>query len=265
MGSIRLKTEEEIALMRRANLIVAEVLATLRDRVAPGVSTLELDRTAEQCCRDCGGVPAFKGYCGFPASLCASVNEEVVHGIPSRKRVLREGDIVSLDFGVLYQGFYGDAAISLAVGAVNERRRRLLEVTEEALHRGIAQAVVGNRVADISRAVQAHVEAAGFSVVRQYVGHGIGTQLHEAPEVPNYCTNGKSSPRLLAGMVLAIEPMVNLGGFEVQVLGDQWTVVTEDRQPSAHFEHSVAITESGPRILSRRESETPAVATVALD
>ncbi len=249
--------------MRQANAIVAEVLATLRDKVAPGVSTFDLDRIAEQCCRDRGGAPAFKGYCGFPASLCASVNEEVVHGIPSRKRILREGDIVSLDFGVLYQGFYGDAALTLPVGRVNERLLRLLAVTEEALYKGIAQAVVGNRVADISRAVQAHVEAAGFSVVRQYVGHGVGAQLHEAPEVPNYHTAKSVSPRLQAGMVLAIEPMVNLGGCGVEVLDDQWTVVTEDRQPSAHFEHSVAITAAGPCILSRRDGDAAAATVVA--
>ena len=260
MSAIRLKTDREIALMRQANAIVAEVLAALRDKVAPGVSTFDLDRVAERCCRDHGGAPAFKGYCGFPASLCASVNAEVVHGIPSRKRILQEGDIVSLDFGVLYQGFYGDAALTLPVGQVEKRLLRLLTITEEALYKGIAQAVVGNRVADISRAVQAHVEAAGFSVVRQYVGHGVGAQLHEAPEVPNYHTAGSVSPRLQAGMVLAIEPMVNLGSHGVEVLHDQWTVVTEDRQPSAHFEHSVAITADGPCILSRRDGDAAAAA-----
>ena len=240
--------------MRRANLIVAEVLSILRNKVAPGVSTFELDQIAEEYCLDCGGIPAFKGYYGFPASLCVSVNEEVVHGIPSRKRILREGDIVSLDFGVLYQGFYGDAAITLPVGAISEKKARLLQVTEEALYKGIAQALTGNRVADISQAVQSHVENAGFSIVRQYVGHGVGAQLHEAPEVPNYRSAGKSSPRLLEGMVIAIEPMVNMGTHQVKTLDDHWTVVTEDRQPSAHFEHSVAITATGPYVLSHKET-----------
>ena len=257
VSSIRLKTGEEIARIRAASRIVAQVLEILENAVAPGVSTFELDQLAERHCRECGGVPAFKGYYGFPASLCASINEEVVHGIPSRRRVLQEGDIVSLDFGVLYQGFYGDAAITLPVGRVSERKQQLIQVTEEALYKGIEQARIGNRVADISRAVQEHVEAAGFSIVRQYVGHGVGTQLHEAPEVPNYCTAGKSTPRLLEGMVLAIEPMVNMGGYAVKTLDDHWTVVTEDRQPSAHFEHSVAITATGPRILSRRDSPEP--------
>ncbi len=253
-SSIRLKTGEEIERMRAANQIVAEVLELLRSKVAPGVSTHELDRVSEQCCRDLGAVPAFKGYYGFPASLCASVNEEVVHGIPSRKRVLRDGDIISLDFGALYQGFYGDAAITLPVGRISERRALLLQITEESLYKGIEQAVAGNRIDDISRAVQEHAEAAGFSIVRQYVGHGIGTQLHEAPEVPNYRAGGKSSPRLLEGMVIAIEPMVNMGVYQVKTLDDHWTVVTEDRQPSAHFEHSVAITAAGPSILSRKNA-----------
>ncbi|NLZ18583.1 MAG: type I methionyl aminopeptidase [Desulfobulbaceae bacterium] len=253
VSSIRLKTSDEIALMRKANLIVAEVLSVLKNKIAPGMSTFELDRIAEEHCLDCGGLPAFKGYCGFPASLCVSVNEEVVHGIPSRKRILREGDIVSLDFGVLYQGFYGDAAITLPVGRISEKKTRLLQVTEDALYKGIAQAVPGNRVSDISQAVQSYVENAGFTIVRQFVGHGVGAQLHEAPEVPNYRSTDKSSPRLLEGMVLAIEPMVNVGTHRVKILDDHWTVVTEDSQPSAHFEHSVAITATGPYILSHRE------------
>lgn len=252
VNSIRLKTGEEIECMRVANQIVAEVLTLLKSHTVPGVSTFELDRVSEQCCRDLGGVPAFKGYYGFPASLCASVNEEVVHGIPSRKRILREGDIVSLDFGALYKGFYGDAAVTLAIGQVSERKQHLMDVTEAALYKGIDQALVGKRIDDISKAVQTHAEAAGFSVVRQYVGHGIGTQLHEAPEVPNFSAPGKSSPRLQEGMVLAIEPMINMGTYAVKTLDDQWTVVTADRQPSAHFEHSVAITAAGPVILSQR-------------
>ena len=251
-NTIRLKTGEELELLRQANQIVAEVLSLLEKAVAPGISTWELDRLSEQCCLDLGATPAFKGYYGFPASLCASINEEVVHGTPSRKRILREGDIISLEFGALYKGFYGDSAITVAVGQVNERTTRLMQVTEESLYKGIAQAQAGNRVSDISKAVQEHAEAAGFSVVRQYVGHGIGTQLHEAPEVPNYSSPGSSSPRLQDGMVLAIEPMINMGTYAVKTLGDKWTVVTEDRRPSAHFEHSVAITAAGPVILSSR-------------
>lgn len=252
VSAIHLKTGEEIDLMRHANQVVAEVLTLLENEATPGMTTWDLDRLSEECCRDLGAAPAFKGYYGFPASLCASINEEVVHGIPSRKRVLREGDIVSLDFGALYKGFYGDSAITVAIGHVNDRKARLMRVTEESLYKGIAEAQAGNRVSDISKAVQAHAEGAGFSVVRQYVGHGIGTQLHEAPEVPNYCAPDTSSPRLQAGMVLAIEPMINMGTYAVKTLGDRWTVVTEDRQPSAHFEHSVAITSTGPVILSNR-------------
>lgn len=250
-SGVFLKTAEEIELMRKANLIVAKVLGQLREAIKPGVTTFQLDKISEQTCHDLGGVPAFKGYYGYPASLCASINEEVVHGIPSRKRILREGDIVSLDFGAIYQGFYGDAAVTVPVGTINGRNCELLKITEEALLKGIEQAQIGKRVADIAKAVQTHVETAGFSVVRQYVGHGVGAHLHEEPEVPNYVEGlGKSSPRLKKGMVIAIEPMVNMGTHKVKVLEDQWTVVTQDRKPSAHFEHSVAITEDGPYILS---------------
>ena len=248
--SVTLKTPEEIALMYRANQIVAGVLALLKNRIAPGVTTSLLDRWAEEYCCDHQARPAFKGYRGFPASLCASINEEVVHGIPSKKRFLRDGDIVSLDFGTLYQGFYGDSAITVAVGEVRPEIERLLAVTEASLYKGIEQAVIGNRVADISRAVQQCAEAGGFSVVRQFVGHGIGANLHEPPEVPNYVQR-QASPRLMEGLVLAIEPMVNLGGAKVKVLSDQWTVITADKKPSAHFEHSVAVTKDGPLILSR--------------
>ena len=251
--AITLKTAGEIELLRRANQVVAEVLAMLEGKVAPGVSTMQLDRWSEECCRDLGATPAFKGYNGFPGSLCASINEEVVHGIPSRKRVLREGDIISMDFGALCDGFYGDAAITVAVGEVGERKRALMRVTEESLYKGIEQARVGNRVSDIGRAVQEHAEAAGFSVVRQFVGHGVGRRLHEAPEVPNFVGRNKPSPRLKAGMVLAIEPMINMGTHEVRVLADDWTVVTVDRKASAHFEHTIAVTEEGPVILSRRD------------
>lgn len=249
--AVTIKTPEEIRLMYQANQIVAGVLGLLKSRITPGVSTFQLDKWAEEYCCDHQAKPAFKGYRGFPASLCASINEEVVHGIPSKKRILRDGDIVSLDFGTLYQGFYGDAAITVPVGEVSPEVTRLLEVTEASLYKGIEQAVIGNRVADISRAVQQCAEAGGFSVVRQFVGHGIGVHLHEPPEVPNYVQR-QASPRLMEGLVLAIEPMVNLGAARVKILNDQWTVITADKKPSAHFEHSVAVTKDGPFILSER-------------
>lgn len=235
--------------MREANQIVARTLKLLSESLVPGCTTLHLDNLAEKYCRQCGAEPAFKGYRGFSGSLCVSLNEQVVHGIPSKKVVIRDGDIVSIDFGVKYKGFYGDSAVSLAVGKVDPRRSELLQVTRDALYCGISQAVAGNRINDISKAVQSHVEQHGFSVVRQFVGHGIGSQLHEAPEIPNYA-RAEQTPKLQAGMVLAIEPMVNLGTHEVQVLRDGWTVVTKDRKPSAHFEHSVAVTEGAPIILS---------------
>lgn len=248
-NSITLKTPEEIELLFQANQIVAGVLHLLEQSIAPGISTFQLDKLAEEYCRDHHGIPAFKGYRDFPASLCASVNEEVVHGIPSKKKVLREGDIISLDFGVLLRGFYGDAAITVPVKEVDPEVLTLVETTKLALHKGIEQAVAGNRISDISRAVQSAAEARGFSVVRQFVGHGIGSNLHEPPEIPNYVQR-QASPRIVEGMVLAIEPMVNMGGAGVKILKDQWTVVTQDGQWSAHFEHSVAITAEGPRILS---------------
>lgn len=250
--SITAKTPEELQIMYAANQIVAAVLDLLGRQIRPGLSTMTLDRWAEQYCRDHHAIPAFKGYRGFPGSLCVSINEQVVHGIPSKKILLREGDVVSIDFGVLYQGFYGDAAVTLPVGAVSPEKERLLRITRESLDLAIAQVQVGNRVADISRAVQEHVEQNGFSVVREFVGHGIGTSLHESPEVPNYVQRGKSSPRIVEGMVLAIEPMVNAGTYKVKVLDDNWTVVTADRRPSAHFEHSVAATGNGPWVLSER-------------
>lgn len=247
--SIILKSPAEIEIMREANQIVARTLQMLSESIEPGCTTLHLDGLAEKFCRRCGAEPAFKGYRGFSGSLCVSINEQVVHGIPSRKVVVRDGDIVSIDFGVKYKGYYGDAAVSLAVGSVDSLRRQLLQVTREALYRGIRQAVAGNRINDISAAVQEHVEQHGFSVVRQFVGHGIGSQLHEAPEIPNFAKSVQT-PRLLPGMVLAIEPMVNVGTHEVEVLRDGWTVVTKDRKSSAHFEHSVAVTEGEPIILS---------------
>ncbi|MBB5348335.1 type I methionyl aminopeptidase [Desulfoprunum benzoelyticum] len=249
--SIILKNHDEIMIMLDANRIVAETLTLVQGMIAPGVTTLELDRVAEDFCKSKNASPAFKGYRGFPGSLCTSINEEVVHGIPSRRRKLKKGDIISVDFGVKYKGYYGDSAITVAVGKIAENEEKLLQATEESLERAIEKAVVGNRVADISIAVQEYVEKRGFSVVRQFVGHGIGTALHEGPEIPNFL-QGEQSPRLVPGMVMAIEPMVNLGTSKVKVLRDGWTVVTADGKPSAHFEHSVAVTEDGPIVLSRR-------------
>jgi len=249
--AIVVKTPAEIQIMYRANQIVSGVLALLEQEIKPGISTFTLDRLAEEYCRGHQALPAFKGYKGYPASLCASVNEEVVHGIPSRKKILRDGDIISLDFGTFFKGFYGDAAITVPVGEIDPQVALLLEVTRNALEKGVEQARIGNRISDISRAIQDYAEQYGFSVVRQFVGHGIGTSLHEAPEVPNYVQR-QVSPRILEGMVLAIEPMVNLGSAKVKILNDQWTVITADRKPSAHFEHSVAVTGDGPFILSER-------------
>ena len=235
--------------IRESAQIVGRCLQMLGSEVRPGVSTKDLDRLAEEFIRAEGGEPAFKGYRGFPASICASVNEEVVHGIPSAKRVLKEGDVISLDIGVRKSGFYGDAARTFPVGTVSEAATRLLEATERSLQAGIEMAKPDGRVSDISAAIEREVKRSGFSVVRALVGHGVGRELHEEPQVPNYGRPGEG-PRLRAGMVLAIEPMVNLGGADVVTLSDQWTVVTADRQLSAHFEHTVAIGEDGPEILS---------------
>lgn len=244
-----LRAPEEISKLREGNLIVAEILQRLKEKIKPGITTLELDEYAEAMVKKRGGEPAFKGYQGYPFSLCTSVNQEVVHGLPS-KRQLVEGDIISLDFGVYYQGYYGDAAITVPVGRVSQEAERLIRVTEACLYQGIEQARAGNRLGDISWAVQETVEAAGFSVVRDYVGHGIGKKLHEEPQIPNYGVKGRGV-ELKPGMVLAIEPMVNAGGYKVRLLSDGWTVVTEDVSLSAHFEHSVVITEDGPFVLSR--------------
>ena len=244
-----LKSPAEIQIMLAANQIVAETLLMLKERMAPGCTTKQLDSWAEQFARERDAIPAFKGYHGFPGSLCVSLNEQVVHGIPANDVILQEGDIVSIDFGVQYKGFYGDAAVTLGVGEISKEKSQLLNVTRQALYRGIEATKPGNRINDISKAIQKYIEEKGFSVVRQFVGHGIGTQLHEAPEIPNFKRNGYS-PRILPGMVLAIEPMVNIGGHEVEVLKDGWTVITRDKSSSAHFEHSVAVTEDGPLILS---------------
>jgi methionyl aminopeptidase len=246
-----LKLPDEIEKLRTSNLIVAEILGELRDRVRPGVTTGELNSYCEELSRKKHVKPAFKGYKGYPFALCTSVNGEVVHGMPS-DRPLVSGDILSLDFGVNYKGFYGDAAITVPVGAVSDEAKRLLKVTEAGLNDAIQQARAGNRLGDISSAVQERVESAGFSVVRDFVGHGIGRNLHEDPQIPNYGIRGRGI-ELKPGMVLAIEPMVNEGSFEVKVLQDGWTVVTTDGKLSAHFEHSVAVTENGPDVLSRIE------------
>jgi methionyl aminopeptidase len=244
---IVLKTPDEVAVMARASKVVAEVLEILRRAVRPGVTTDELDRLAESEIKSRGGLPAFKGYRGYPKTLCASVNEQVVHGIPS-KRILKEGDIVGLDLGAIVGGFYGDSAVTVPVGSIADRTATLVRVTEEALALGIEQAMVGNRLSDISHAVQRHVESAGYSVVTEFVGHGIGRQLHEEPQVPNYGRPGQG-PRLTPGMVLAIEPMVNMGGASVKVLEDRWTAVTVDGSLSAHFEHTIAIQPTGPALV----------------
>jgi methionyl aminopeptidase len=244
-----LKLPEEIEKARASNQIVAEVLSKLRDKVKPGVTTRELDKFAEEIAEKRGAKPAFKGYRGYPYSLCTSVNEEVVHGMPSA-RILKEGDIVGLDFGVYYKGFFGDATITLPVGEIALSALKLLEVTEQSLYCGIEQARDGNRLGDISAAVQLTVEAAGFSVVRDFVGHGIGRNLHEDPQIPNFGKKGRGI-ELKSGMILAIEPMVNQGDYKVNILPDGWTVVTKDGKLSAHFEHSIAITDNGPDILSK--------------
>jgi methionyl aminopeptidase len=247
---IILKTPAEIEVMAEASRVVAEALEVVRKEVRPGVTTDDLDRVAEEAIRARGGIPAFKGYRSYPKTLCASVNEQVVHGIPS-KRKLKDGDIIGLDLGAVVGGFYGDSAVTVAVGRIPEAIAKLVRVTEEALYLGIQQAIVGNRLTDISHAVQRHVESAGYSVVTEFVGHGIGRQLHEEPQVPNYGKPGQG-PRLQPGMVLAIEPMVNMGGSAVRVLEDRWTAVTADGSLSAHFEHTIAIQPSGPaRVLSR--------------
>jgi methionyl aminopeptidase len=244
-----LKSRQEIEKMRQSNVLVAVILEELKKKIRPGVKTIELDRLSEELALRKGARPAFKGYRGYPYSLCTSVNSEVVHGMPS-ERELKEGDIVSLDFGILRGGYYGDAAVTLPVGEITPAAKRLLRVTEEALYRGIAEVRAGNRIGDVSAAIQGHVEAAGFSVVRDLVGHGIGKSLHEDPQVPNYGTSGRGI-ELKPGMVFAIEPMVNEGTHRVDILRDGWTVVTADGKLSAHFEHSVAVTENGPVILSR--------------
>ena len=250
------KSPAELERMRAANALVAEVLAELATMVAPGVTTRDLDQAAEKLVRDGGAEPAFKGYRGYPSTLCASVNDQVVHGIPSN-RALHEGDIISLDMGVKLNGFFGDSAVTVPIGKVSEEASTLLRVTQESLEKGIAQVKLGGRVSDIGHAIQQHVEAHGFSVVREFVGHGIGAALHEEPQIANYGEPGRG-PRLVEGMTLAIEPMVNIGRPAVKVLADGWTAVTKDGSLSAHFEHTVAVTRTGPLVLTRRGVTAPA-------
>lgn len=246
---ILIKSDEELRGIAEACRMVGETLAALSPLAVPGVSTAELDREAERLITGWAAKPAFKGYRGYPASICASVNNEVIHGIPSGRK-LRKGDIISIDVGVYYRGFYGDAALTLPVGEITAEARKLLRVTEESLYKGIEKAVAGGRVSDIGSAVQEHVEASGFSVVRAFVGHGVGRFLHEEPQVPNFGKPGRG-PKLEPGMTIAIEPMVNAGRYEVNVLPDGWTAVTRDGSLSAHFEHTVAITPEGPKVLTK--------------
>ncbi len=250
------RTRAEIERMRAANQLVASILAALEAAVAPGVSTADLDALAERLTREGGAVPAFKGYRGYPSTLCASVNEQVVHGIPS-PTPLADGDIVSLDIGVKLDGYFGDSAVTVPVGKVDDRTSQLLAVTRESLEKAIAEVRVGKRLSDIGHAVQAHVEAHGFSVVREFVGHGIGEELHEDPQVPNYGQPGRGA-KLAEGMVLAIEPMVAMGRPDVRILPDGWTAVTRDGSLAAHFEHTVAVTADGPLVLTRRPAGTAA-------
>jgi methionyl aminopeptidase len=248
------KSPAEIEKMRAASQLVAQILDELAAMVEPGISTADLDRAAEQKVRAAGAEPAFKGYRGYPATLCASANEQVIHGIPNRAP-LKAGDIISLDMGVKLAGYFGDSAVTVPVGAVGEDVARLLRVTREALGKGIAQVCVGGRISDIGHAIQQHVEANGFSVVREFVGHGIGASLHEEPQIANYGEPGRG-PRLAEGMTLAIEPMVNMGKPAVRVLPDGWTAVTKDGSLSAHFEHTVAVTKNGPDVLTARQAVT---------
>jgi methionyl aminopeptidase len=245
---IPVKSKSELAKIRKASIIVAKTLELLRTKVKPGITTRELDSEAAHCIGKLGGKAAFKGYRGYPAHICVSINEEVVHGIPSG-RVLRVGDIISLDVGVECEGYFGDAAITVPVGKIAESENRLIAVTQESLHKAIDAARKGNYLSDVSSAVQQHVEAAGFSVVREFVGHGIGAQLHEEPQIPNYGKPG-CGVRLEAGMVLAIEPMVNTGTWGVEVLSDGWTAVTLDRKPSAHFEHTICVTNNEAEVFT---------------
>jgi methionyl aminopeptidase len=247
---ITYRSQQEIDKLRKSSALVARTVQYLEPMLEPGVTTAELDRAAEAFIRQHGGIPAFKGYRGFPATLCTSINAEVVHGIPSKKRKLRSGDIIGIDCGAIVDGYYGDHAVTFAVGEISSQVQELLQATREALEEGIAQAKVGNRLSDISHAIQKYAEERGYSVVKAFVGHGIGTELHEEPQVPNFGPPGRG-PRLRDGMVLALEPMLNIGTADVQILSDNWTVVTVDGKLSAHFEHTVAVAEHGGIVLSQ--------------
>ena len=246
---ITLKTPQEIEKMRKAGRVVATTLETLKAAAQVGMTTGDLDELARQKIAEAGAIPSFKGYHGFPGHICASVNEEVVHGIPGN-RVLKEGDILSVDLGAIVEGYHGDSAITFPIGSISSEIQLLLQVTEESLYKGIQAAIVGHRLGDVSNAIQTHVDSYQFGIVREFVGHGIGSQMHEDPKIPNYGPPHQG-PLLKAGMTLAIEPMVNLGTPDVRILDDQWTVVTRDGKPSAHFEHTILITENGPEILTR--------------
>ena len=247
---IILKSPRELELIRQSSQIVAETHLYLSEKISSGISTYEIDRLGEEFIRGKGAIPSFKGYRGYPASVCISINQEVVHGIPSKRRFIEEGDLVSLDIGAYYQGFHGDAARSIGVGKVAPGVKRLIETTEQSFYCAIDQALVGNRLSAISHAIQQFADARGFSVVREYVGHGIGRKMHEAPQIPNFGLPGRG-PLLKTGMTLAIEPMVNAGGYQVKLLNDGWTVVTADNSLSAHYENTIAIAEDGPVILSK--------------
>jgi len=247
------KSQEEIQAIRVSNQIVAKILSELKGMVKPHVQTKDLDKYAEMRAKEMGALPAFKGYRGYPASLCTSINEEIVHGIPS-SRTLREGDIISLDFGVIYKGYYGDAAVTYPVGKVTEKASRLIAVAEKAFYKGIKYMREGNRISDISHAIQTYVESQGFSVIRAFVGHGIGLALHEEPQVPNFGLPGHG-PKIRKGLVLAIEPMISIGDWQVEILNDNWTAVTKDGSLSAHFEHTIALTEKGLKILSALDED----------
>jgi methionyl aminopeptidase len=255
------KSQKEIEKMRASGQLVGQVLQALREMVEPGITTLEINDAADKMIRDAGAYPTFKGYNGFPFSICASVNEQVVHGFPSDYE-LQEGDIFSIDVGVTLEGFVGDTATTVPVGSVTEDRLQLVRVTEECLGLAIEQCRVGNHVGDIGWAVQAHAEAHGYSVVRDYVGHGIGRQMHEDPQIPNYGKQGKG-PKIKRGYVFAVEPMINIGSQYTKILKDGWTVVTLDGQPSAHVEHTIAITEAGPEVLTRVSAGVPAESQAA--
>ncbi|MFC2168919.1 type I methionyl aminopeptidase [Acidobacteriota bacterium] len=248
------KSNKEILAIKKSNQIVAQILSDLSDMVNPGIQTRELDEYAHRKAREMGAIPAFKGYRSFPASLCTSINEEIVHGIPSA-RVLQEGDIVSIDFGVIYDGYYGDAALTLPVGKISSTASKLIETAKQSFYEGIKKLKVGNRISDVSYAIQQHVESQGFSVIKTFVGHGIGMSLHEEPQIPNFGSPGHG-PKIKSGMVLAIEPMIAVGDWNVEILADNWTAITKDKSLSAHYEHTVAVTEDSVEILSLLDTDS---------